>query len=93
MTKSVFPLPLLLLIVFLLSGCEEVDPPELISIEPEMASPETLVVMKGNNLAEIRELLFNGETVPFNTAYNSDVALLFRVPANTTLGEKVLTVF
>ena len=92
MTKSVFPLPLLLLIVFLLSGCEEVDPPELISIEPEMASPETLVVMKGNNLAEIRELLFNGETVPFNTAYNSDVALLFRVPANTTLGEKVLTV-
>jgi len=93
-TKSAFPLLMLLLglTVCLSSGCEEVDPPELISLEPEMAPVSTLVVMKGNNLAEIRELLFDGEQVPFNTAYNSDVALLFRVPENTSLGEKVMTV-
>lgn len=91
--KYSFPLLLLFgLILCFSSGCDEVDPPELLSLEPEMGPRETLVVMKGNNLAEIRELLFNGEPIAFNTAYNSDVALLFRIPKDISLGEKLVTV-
>lgn len=80
------------LTVSFFSGCDEVDPPELISLDPEMGPRETLVVMKGNNLAEIREMTFNGEPIPFNTAYNSDVALLFRIPKDIPLGEKLVRV-
>ena len=83
------PLALLLLV---LAGCNEPEPPSLISIEPEKGSEGQLVVMQGNNLEDIRELLFNDELVPFNTAYNSDVALLFRIPQDISLGQKTVTV-
>ncbi|SEQ66087.1 glycan-binding surface protein [Neolewinella agarilytica] len=89
-----WPLCFLLLIGILgLSSCDDKpDPPQFISIEPERGESKTLVVMKGENLANIKELLFNDELIPFNTAYNSDVALLFRVPTDISLGEKVVTV-
>ncbi|TXF87936.1 hypothetical protein FUA23_16920 [Neolewinella aurantiaca] len=93
-SKSLFhPLVLLMgLALAFFSGCEKVEPPEFVSLEPMMAPRETLVVLKGNNLGEIRELLFNDEPVPFNTAYNSDVALLFRIPSDMSLGQKRVTV-
>lgn len=80
------------LTVLMFSGCDRVEEPEFVSLEPMMGPGKTLVVMKGNNLADIRELLFNDEAIPFNTAYNSDVALLFRIPENISLGQKVVTV-
>ena len=85
-------LVLLLPVIFLASGCEDSDPPEFISVEPGFGSETQLIVLKGNNLGEIRELLFNGVPIQFNTAYNSDVALLFRVPKGTPLGATIVTV-
>lgn len=82
---------LLALVLVLATGCGDNDPPEFISIEPEESPRGELVVLKGNNLAEIRELALDGEPIQFNTAYNSDVALLWRVPLNSTLGEKTLS--
>ena len=92
-SKLYLPLRLAaLLLVLLAVGCDDVEPPELISLEPDMGPRETLVVMQGNHLGEIRELTFNDSIIPFNTAYNSDVALLFRIPSNISLGEKQMVV-
>lgn len=91
-TSFAWPIIAAILAVFMVSGCDDVDPPVLVSLEPMMGPTTTLVVMQGENLAEIRELLFNGSPIPFNTAYNSDVALLFRIPENMSLGEKQVTV-
>ena len=84
-------LALFLPILFLAQSCKE-EPPEFISVEPEFGSEKQLIVLKGNNIGEIRELLFNGEPIAFNTAYNSDVALLFRIPVGTPLGQTTVTV-
>lgn len=59
---------------------------------PENGSEGDLIVLEGINMGEIRELLFNGEPIAFNTAFNSDVALLFRIPVGTPLGETTVTV-
>jgi len=80
-------------VVLLLSACDDTpDAPAFISIDPVFGPEKTLVVLKGENLADIRELTFNDEPIIFNTAYNSDVALLFRVPVGTPLGAKRLGV-
>ncbi|OAV45331.1 hypothetical protein [Lewinella sp. 4G2] len=78
--------------MFSITSCDNTPEPEFISVEPEFGSEEELIVLKGNNIGEIRELLFNGTPIAFNTAYNSDVALLFRVPVGTPLGETTVTV-
>ena len=75
-----------------LTGCKDVPPPSFVSVDPTSASEGELVVLRGNDLGEIRELLFNGEPINFNTAYNSDVALLFRIPKDTPLGDYIITV-
>jgi len=57
------------------------------SVDPAFGSAEALVIFEGTNLANIEEITFSGQVVNFNTAYNSDVALLFNVPSNIPLGE------
>ena len=84
-------LALLLPCALFLAGCEE-DPPELISVDPEFGSELQLITVRGANLADITELLFNGQPINFNTAYNSDNALLFRIPEGTPLGMYTVTV-
>lgn len=45
------------------------------------------MTIQGQNLGAIKQVTFSGQSVNFNTAYNSEVALLFRIPNNIPLGE------
>ncbi|MCI4671090.1 MAG: IPT/TIG domain-containing protein [Bacteroidia bacterium] len=67
--------------------------PTISSIEPEFGPEETLVTIQGEHLAEIQSITFSGVPINFNTAYNADHALLFRIPSTVPLGdhEVVLT--
>jgi len=64
--------------------------PIINSVNPVFGPAETLVTFEGLNLQDIQEVTFSGQSVNFNNAYNSDVALLFRVPSNVPLGEHVV---
>lgn len=69
-------------------SCEDTPPPPVIdSIDPTFGPAETLVTIEGTNLANITEVTFSGQVVNFNNAYNSDRALLLRIPTNVPLGE------
>ena len=74
-------------------SCKETPAPILESISPTFGPAETLVTFKGMNLENIQTLTFSGQEVNFNNAYNSENALLFRIPTNIPLGdhEVVLT--
>lgn len=82
---------LLIGLSFFTTACEEdPDPPVIESITPEFAPAEELITILGTNLGNTRTLKFNGELVNFNTAYNSDVAILLRVPTSLELGDYVV---
>ncbi len=75
-------------VCLLFMGCEDTPPPPVIdSVDPTFGPAETLVTFEGTNLANIKEVTFSGQVVNFNTAYNSDNALLMRIPTNVPLGE------
>lgn len=82
-----------LFLLVALFGCTP-DPgtPMIVSVEPDFGPAETLVTFEGSNLENIREITFSDQVVNFNTAYNSDVALFFRVPTNIPLGEHVVEI-
>lgn len=83
--RKLFFLSLLTIAFF---ACEEEqDPPMLENVEPIFGPAETLVTFEGTNLHNLREMTFSGQSVNFNTAYNSDNALLFRIPTNVPLGD------
>ena len=78
--------------LLLLTACrKDVGPPVINSIDPAFGAAETLVVFEGVNLTNIKELKFSDQVVNFNNAYNSDNALLFRIPMNIPLGEHIVT--
>ncbi|MEM1323870.1 MAG: glycan-binding surface protein [Bacteroidota bacterium] len=82
-----------LLLVSTVLGCQKDQPaPMLSSVEPTFGPAETLVTFEGANLQNIEEISFSGQSVNFNTAYNSEVALLFRIPTNVPLGEHVVDI-
>ena len=83
---------LFVVITMLLFSCEKAPTPNLISADPVFGPPETLVTFEGENLANIISLKFSDQVVNFNTAYNSENALLFRIPTNVPLGEHVVTI-
>lgn len=79
---------LLIFLSMLFLSCEKSqDAPVLTSVEPEFGPEETLLIFEGMNLANIETMTFSGEIINFNTAYNSDVALLFLIPESLPLGE------
>lgn len=83
----------ILLFTFLVTfwTCKKDQPvPMITSVDPIFGPAETLVNFEGANLQNIEEITFSGQTVNFNTAYNSEVALLFRVPSNVPLGDHVV---
>lgn len=82
---------LLAFVGILLSNCEEVPSPELISLTPSFGPAGTLVTFEGVNMGNILEMKFSDQVINFNTAYNSDNALLFRIPENIPLGEHIVT--
>ncbi len=89
-TKINFTL-VLALISLVITNCGKPKGPIITSVDPAFGPAETLVTFEGENLANILELRFNDQVVNFNTAYNSDNALLFRTPENLPLGDHVVT--
>ncbi len=77
----------LLIFSYLFFSCKDAPAPIIESVDPVFGPAETLVVFEGSNLNDLETLSFSGQVVNFNTAYNSDNALLFRVPANIPLGD------
>ncbi|MEM9820830.1 MAG: IPT/TIG domain-containing protein [Bacteroidota bacterium] len=79
------------LFAILLATCSKAPEPELLSVTPEFGSAGTLVTFEGKNLANIQTMKFSDQVVNFNTAYNSENALLFRIPESLPLGDHVVT--
>jgi len=90
--SNFFLLIVITLALALFFSCEKVPNPSLISVVPEFGPAETLVTFEGENLGNILSLKFSDQVVNFNTAYNSENALLFRIPTNVPLGEHVVTI-
>ncbi len=82
----------LLLLTVLATGCKKDPAPALLAVYPDFGPPETLVTFEGSNLANIISLKFSDQVVNFNTAFNSENALLFRIPNNIPLGEHIVTI-
>lgn len=78
------------LAVLIFTACNKTETPSLLSIDPTFGPEGTLVTIEGENLADIITMKFSGQVVNFNTAYNSDNALLFRVPNNVPLGDHII---
>ena len=72
-------------------ACGDPDAPVVNSVEPEFAPPDSLVVVQGQNLEGITAMRFDGQIVNFNTSYNADQALLFRVPRNLMPADYTVT--
>jgi IPT/TIG domain len=85
---------LALLGLLALTGCkkDEVIPtPANLELTPAEALPGALVTIKGSGLADIQTILFGEVTAPFNPVFNTDAALLIRVPANAKFGAQKIT--
>ncbi len=72
----------------LIIGCrKKTDAPILLNISPVFGPEGTLVTIEGSNLANIKDITFSGQIINFNRAYNSDNALLLRIPESVPVGE------
>ncbi|MEL7121084.1 MAG: glycan-binding surface protein, partial [Bacteroidota bacterium] len=81
-------------LVFLsvLSCREEVPAPVIVAVSPNFGPAETLVTFEGMNLQSIKQIAFSDQVINFNTAYNSENALLLRIPTNVPLGEHEVSI-
>ena len=75
-----------LLVIATFMGCRKIGEPVLLSIDPQVGAEGTLVTVKGENLANVESITFSGKPINFNTAYNSDVAILFRITQEIPTG-------
>lgn len=83
-----------LLAIILLSTCslwlgctKDVAAPNVTAVTPTFGPAETLVTFEGTDLTNIQAITFSGQEINFNTAYNSEVALLLRIPTSIPLGD------
>ncbi len=77
-----------------LAGCkkDEVIPtPGNLALTPAEALPGALVTVTGSGLADIQTILFGEVNAPFNPVFNTDGALLIRVPAAAKFGAQKIT--
>ena len=72
-------------------ACGDPDAPVVSSVDPEFAPPDSLVIVQGENLEGITAMRFDGQVVNFNTSYNADQALLFRVPRDLAPADYAVT--
>ena len=79
-------------VIIALAGvaCNE-EEPMVTSVEPTFAPADSLVIVQGEHLEDVLEMRFDGELVNFNTAFNTDQALLFRVPRNLNPNDYTVT--
>ena len=82
--------PLTALVLALGMACGEAEP-IVTSVVPEFAPADSLIIVQGEHLEGITEMRFDGQLVNFNTAYNADQALLFRVPRNVPPAQYTVT--
>ncbi len=83
----IYSLFIALLAMVAFNSCQKkVGEPMMLSIDPQIGSEGTLVTVKGVNLANIESITFSGQPINFNTAYNSDVAILFRITEDIPTG-------
>lgn len=64
--------------------------PSVNSIEPAEAAANTTLTLTGGGIGAIRTIVFENESVPasFNPNFNTDEALLFRVPVDALPGQQ-----
>jgi hypothetical protein len=77
--------------LLLFSCTEEKVVTPIAEVTPAKAPTGTLLTIKGSNLKNIQKVLFGNVEAPFNPAYNSDGALLLRVPTNANYGVQKIT--
>lgn len=93
MMKPAIKLTILIALVSFMACTEEINEPISENISPLFGPAETLITIEGSHLGEIKQITFSDQSINFNTAYNADHAILFRVPTNIPLGEHVVTLF
>lgn len=64
--------------------------PSVNSIEPAEAAANTTLTLTGSGIGAVRTIVFESESVPasFNPNFNTDEALLFRVPTDAVPGQQ-----
>ncbi len=60
--------------------------PDITEVTPSEGLPGTLVVIKGNGLADMQKVYFGEANARFNPVYNTSQVLMVRVPAEAKYG-------
>ena len=77
-----------LMMLLILSSCEEEGPPIVDSFTPDSGFEKTLITVEGSNFENLVSINFNeGIPADFNPSFGTSSALLFRVPENAPLGQ------
>jgi hypothetical protein len=80
-------------LLFFSSSCtkEELIKPTIDNIDPGEASVNTTLTVTGSGLRDIKSIVFDLGNVPvtsFNPNFNTDNAIIFRVPSNANSGDQ-----
>ena len=67
------------------------SPPDITAIEPAKGSPGMRVTLTGRNFSDVKEVALDDQKITTFEA-SSDTQLVFKIPGNSTPGEKKVTV-
>ncbi len=75
-------------LLFIGSCKKDIDVPKPNAIEPGAGAANALVTLTGSEIGKVRTIYFETDSVPapFNTNFNTENALLFRVPTDAIPG-------
>jgi hypothetical protein len=82
-------------ILFLNSCSKEESPvaPSGLTVAPLSGGVGTLLTIQGAGLGKVQKVLFGKQQASFNPVYNTDGALLIRVPVGAEAGKQTITIY
>ncbi len=82
--------------ILFLNSCSKEDAPVApkdLTVSPLSGGVGTLLTIKGANLGKVQKVLFGKKEATFNPVYNTDGALLIRVPTGAEAGKQAITIY
>ncbi len=93
--KSYISLTLFLILLCGLTNCKNEDPimPSGLTLSVTEGGANTLLVLKGKDLSDIRKVMFGEVDAPFNPVYNTDKVFMFNVPLAAKFGPQKIALY
>jgi hypothetical protein len=82
--------------ILFLNSCDKEDSPitpNNLTVSPAKGGVGTLLTIQGAGLSKVQKVLFGKKEALFNPVYNTDGALLIRVPTGAEAGKQTITIY